>query len=186
MPRIRKERIELHNLELIRFSSIVRDETKDTNATVHFFEPDERFDEVWTNPEHYIPELGQYHQLMSPDFSLYADEPISKQVFNTFRSRWCGWYWQSRGLTVIPTVSWSTPHSFEFCFDGIPENATLAVATVGCLDSESGFMSGYEYMVRRCKPTAVICYGEPFQAMRGMVELIEVPYQRTKRIAKRV
>jgi len=186
MPRIRKEPIALDNLELIRFSSIIKNETRDQDATVHFFEPDDRFDEVWNNPESYVAELKQYQQVMSPDFSLYADEPIAKQVFNTFRSRWCGWYWQTQGITVIPTVSWSTIHSFEFCFDGIPEKATLAVSTVGCLDSEPGFMAGYKHMIRRCSPEAVICYGKPFAAMLDLVPLVEVPYERTKRIANRV
>jgi len=186
MPRIRKESIDLDDLKLIRFSSIVKKEIRDLDATVHFFESDDRFDEVWKNPELYIPELKQYRQVMSPDFSLYADDPITKQMMNTFRSRWCGWFWQTHGLTVIPTVSWSTIYSYEFCFDGIPEKATLAVSTVGCQDSESGFMQGYEFMIQRCKPQAVICYGKPFPAMRESVPLVEVPYERNKRTADRV
>ncbi len=24
-------------------------------------------------------------------------------------NEWCGAYWQSKGLTVVPTISWSTP-----------------------------------------------------------------------------
>jgi hypothetical protein len=46
LPVIRKQKIDLDGLKLIRFSSIVKHETEDMDATVHFFEPDERFDEV--------------------------------------------------------------------------------------------------------------------------------------------
>lgn len=106
LPVIRRQSVALDNLKLIRFSSIVRDETRDLDATVHFFEPDERFDEVWKHPERYLCELGQYRQVLSPDFSLFLDMPISLQILNTFRSRWCAWWWQEHGLTVIPTVSW--------------------------------------------------------------------------------
>ncbi|MCL2787848.1 MAG: DUF4417 domain-containing protein [Micrococcales bacterium] len=187
MPYLRRQPsdIDVDDLKLIRFSSVIRNETRDQDATVHFFEPDERFDEVWKNPDPYLAELGQYRQVMSPDFSLYADEPVAKQIFNTFRSRWCGWYWQEHGITVIPTVCWSTIRSFEFCFDGLPSNATLAVSTVGCRDSEPGFMAGYEHMHRRCDPAQVICYGEPFDAMLTMAPLIVVPYTRNTRIATR-
>ena len=30
--------------------------------------------------------------------------PLSLKVYNTFRSRWCGAYLQSKGIKVIPTV----------------------------------------------------------------------------------
>ena len=71
-PRCQPPDIVLDDLKLIRFSSVVRAETKDRDATVHFFEPDDRFDEVWKNPEPYVAEFGQYRQALSPDFSLYA------------------------------------------------------------------------------------------------------------------
>ena len=107
MPYLQRQEIDLDSLKLIRFSSTIKQETRDRDATVHFFEPDHRFDEVWNNPEPYLSELGQYYQVMTPDFSLYINQPASFQFFNTFRSRWCGWYWQQHGLTVIPAVSWS-------------------------------------------------------------------------------
>ena len=31
------------------------------------------------------------------------------------KNRWGGAYWQSSGLTVIPTISWGDERSFEFC-----------------------------------------------------------------------
>jgi hypothetical protein len=43
MPAIRKQPLALDDLKLIRFSSIVRDETQDLDTTVHSFEPDERW-----------------------------------------------------------------------------------------------------------------------------------------------
>jgi hypothetical protein len=185
MPVIRQQSLALDDLKLIRFSSVVQEETKDLDATVHFFEPDERFDEVWKSPDGYLDELGQYRQVMSPDFSLYADMPIAEQFLNTFRSRWCGWYWQEHGMTVIPTVSWSTVRSFEFCFDAIPKGAVVAVSTIGVRDVEQAFMAGFIHMCRRLAPGAVICYGEPFDAMSALVDVITVPYVRDARVAVR-
>ncbi|MDR1634538.1 MAG: DUF4417 domain-containing protein [Bifidobacteriaceae bacterium] len=185
MPVIRKQPVSLDDLKLIRFSSIVRGEAKDLDATVHFFEPDERFDEVWKDPHAYLTELGQYRQVMSPDFSLYANMPIAEQFLNTFRSRWCGWYWQEHGMTVIPTISWSTVRSFEFCFDAIPKGSVVAVSTVGVRDVEEAFMAGFTHMCRRLSPDRVVCYGEPFDAMEPLADLVVVPYARNARIAVR-
>jgi hypothetical protein len=185
MPRLARQSINVEDLGLIRFSSIVREETRDLDATVHFFEPDERFDEVWNKPDDHLAELGQYRQVMTPDFSLYSDSPMTLQVFNTFRSRWCGWFWQQHGLTVIPTVSWSTVRSFEFCFDGIPTNTVVAVSTLGVRDLEAAFMAGYSHMCRRLSPAAVICYGTPFDAMTPLAPLVVVPYLHDARVAER-
>jgi hypothetical protein len=184
MPALTRQIVALDDLKLIRFSSIVRAETEDLDATVHFFEEDERFDEVWTNPEAYLGELSQYRQVLSPDFSLLRRMPMPMQFVNTFRSRWCGWFWQENGITVIPTVSWSTTRSFEFCFDGIAPGAVVAVSTLGARDAEEDFMAGFVHMCRRLAPARVICYGEPFDAMSPAAETVVVPYARTSRVAE--
>jgi hypothetical protein len=111
--------------------------------------------------------------------------PIAEQFLNTFRSRWCGWYWQEHGMTVVPTVSWSTARSFEFCFDAIPKGAVVAVSTVGVRDVEEAFMAGFAHMCRRLSPSSVVCYGEPFKAMALLVDLVVVPYARNARAAAR-
>jgi len=186
MPRIEAQPISLDNLKLIRFSSTVKSENKDRDATVHFFEPDDRFDEVWNNPPKYLDELRQYKQVLSPDFSLYVNAPLSAQLINTYRSRWCGRFWQENGLIVIPTVSWSSTRSFEFCFDGLPEQAILAVSTLGVRDHEELFMNGFRYMLRRLIPLEIICYGEPFDSMMDLVPITKVPYSRNSRVIDKV
>ena len=42
--------------------------------------------------------------------------PLALQIESVFKNRWCGAYWQSKGLKVIPTVSWGDERSFDFCF----------------------------------------------------------------------
>ncbi|MDR1354964.1 MAG: DUF4417 domain-containing protein [Propionibacteriaceae bacterium] len=184
LPYVRKQKIDLNDLKLIRFSSIVKDETKDTDATIHFFEPDERFDEVWENPESYLAELAQYKQVMTPDFSLYSDMPLTLQLMNTHRSRWCGAYWQEHGLTVIPTIGWCSEWSFEFCFDAVEFGSVVAVATLGVRDCKQSFMAGFSEMCKTIDPEAVICYDEPFEDMYSFVDVIHVPYLRNTRIAQ--
>jgi hypothetical protein len=182
LPLIAHQEISLHDLKLIRFSSIVKDEKSDLDATVHFFEFDDRFDEVWRNPQCYLSEIKQYKQVLSPDFSMYTTMSLALQIFNTFRSRWCGAFWQMNGLVVIPTVSWSDEWSYEFCFDGIEQGTIVAVSTIGCADSKRLFLGGFAKMCEKIKPKKVICYAKPFDEMRNMADLIIVPYQQNKRI----
>lgn len=132
-------------------------------AAVHFFLDDYRFETVWARPLRALEHLAKYPTLLTPDFSLYADWPAAMQLWNVYRARWCGRYWQERGFRVIPTVSWSTPASFEFCFLGLPRHSLLAVSSVGVDFHQPAqlnrFLAGFGAMVQRLDPTLVLSYG---------------------------
>lgn len=114
IPLIYNQECDIDDIELIGFHNTKPKDTKNTNKTVHFFIDDYKFERLWNNTDRYIERLSQYKTVMTPDFSMYSDMPLSMQIYNTFRNRWCGAYWQSNGITVIPTVNWSTEKSFEF------------------------------------------------------------------------
>ena len=40
---------------------------------------------------------------------------------------------QDNGIEVIPNVRWNDERTYEFCFDGIEKNKTVAVGTHGCI-----------------------------------------------------
>jgi hypothetical protein len=183
-PFIEKQKIDLENLSLMRFSSAVPDETENLDATIHFFEYDDEFDETWKNPDKYINELAQYKQVMSPNFSLYTNMAFSLQIWNTFRSRYLGALWQSKGLTVIPTINWADKSSFDFCFESVESGSVVSVSTVGCADVKWIYLNGFEKMVETIKPEKVICYAKPFDEMFDMADILEVPYVKTEKIAR--
>ena len=129
---------------------------------VHFFLDDYQFNRLWTNIDQYIPMLSRFQYVMSPDFSTYTDFPKVIQVYNHYRKHWVAAYLQDAGIDVIPTISWSTPDSFEWCFDGEPEGSTVAVSSVGCMknvEAKQLFIDGYAEMVRRLHPKKIIFYG---------------------------
>jgi len=185
-PLLRRQDIDLSDLKLLRFSSATKVEKCDFDATLHFFENDERFDEVWKKPAAYLEKLGQYKQLLTPDFSVYRDMPLMMQLINTYRNRWCGAYWQAHGLVVAPSITWSDERSFRFCFDGIERGSIVAVSTLGCRDIKELFMAGFGEMCEIIEPASVICYNKPFDEMKEMAQVIEVPYARNARLAARV
>lgn len=88
--------------------------------SVHFFIDDYQFNRLWTAPDVYLPMLSGFRCVATPDFSMYTDFPKAIQIYNHYRKHWLGRYWQDHGITVIPTIAWSTPDSYEWCFDGEP------------------------------------------------------------------
>lgn len=83
-------------------------------------------------------------------------------IWNVYRSRLLGHFWQENGMTVIPTVSWADEDSFDFCFDGLPKHATVAVSTVGVIKNKEAreiWNKGFSEMLKRVKPAKVLLYG---------------------------
>lgn len=153
--------------------------TDPTGKAVHFFIDDYQFNRLWTCPDTYIDALKQYAYVFSPDFSPYADFPKAVQVFNHFRKHWIGAYMQERGVNVIPTVTWSYPPSYDFCFDGEPTHSVVAVSSVGCMKSaklKQMFMDGWHEMMKRLEPSAVIFYGTVPDECKANIIRIR-PYQ---------
>lgn len=173
-PIVRKQDIELNKIKLMTFSNTKYEDKRNKHKTIHFFIHDYRFENTYSNPELVVEKLQQYYALLTPDFSLYTDMPLMLQMYNTFKNRWCGAYWQSLGLRVIPTISWSDERSFDFCFEGIEENSIVAISTHGNHRAKEEFMLGYNKMLQKIKPCAIICYGKPFKEMEG--NLLVFPY----------
>lgn len=129
---------------------------------IHFYQDDYLFLRVWTNPDKYLGLLGQYKAVLTPNFSLYTDFPLAVQIYNHYRKHWLGAYWQSKGITVIPTITWSTRESYQFCFDGEPRHSIVSTTSIGtCRYEESRklFLQGFEEMLARLMPETVLFYG---------------------------
>ena len=116
--------------------------------------------------------LSQFRYVMTPDFSTYTDFPKAIQIYNHYRKHWVGAYLQEAGIEVIPTISWSTPDSFEWCFDGEPTHSAVAVSSVGAANSKEKkelFLAGYATMMERLKPEIVLFYGKVPEECQGNI-----------------
>ena len=122
----------------------------------HFFVDDYRFIPYWNSPDRYIPRLLAY--------------------------------WQLHGMKVYPTIGWSDERSFDWCFDGEPVGGVISVSSVGTQRSRESkrlFLHGYDKMLERLEPSAIIFHGgvpEDCQNFGGNIIRIEPYYER---IAKR-
>ena len=139
-------------------------------------------DIVYTHPERSLSKFSKYKFLLTPDYSLYSEMDPWRQIESVGKSRWVGAYWQSKGLTVIATISWAQPSSYRFCFDAIEKNSVVAVGMIGCKRQRGAFMRGYNAMLEAIEPSAVICFGTPFPEMRGII--IPVDYRSSRKVVR--
>ena len=86
---------------------------------------------------------------------------------------------QELGFQVIPTVSWSTPESFDFCFAGLPRQSLAAVSAQGVRLDEpverERFMAGYREMVARLSPSTVLAYGHLPEEACALAPVVTYP-----------
>ena len=179
IPIIKKDSVSLKDLSLVGYDKL---SDNDYDKIVHFFLDDYKFEVLWNNPEPRMERLSKYKAVLSPQFSLYKEMPMSLKIFNTFKNRWCGAYFQKKGIKVIPSLAWGESDTFWFCFDGIEKGSIVAVSTLGVRKEKELFMQGYNEMLRKIQPSAIICYGKPFEEMQG--KIIEVDYSKTNNCSK--
>lgn len=87
-------------------------------------------------------------------------------------------------MDVIPTISWSTPDSFEWCFDGEPERSVVVVSSVGAANSREKkelFLAGYAAMMERLQPETVLFYGKVPEECEGNIVQIPPFHRRFKK-----
>jgi len=180
---IKKQEISFDDIMLVACSDTrANDKEENKSKGVHFFVDDYRFQGIYDNPERTLTRYSQYSFLLSPDFSTYTDMDLWRQLESVAKNRWVGAYWQSKGLTVIPTISWGFSQSYEFCFDGVEKGSTVAVGMIGCKQSKLNFMRGYNEMLRRIEPEKIICFGDPFVEMQG--NIIAVDYRESRKVVR--
>ncbi len=146
--------------DLIGFNYAKSSDNK--NCGIHFYVDDYQFERIWNYPEKYIEVLREYECILSPDFSLYLDMPMPMKIWNIYRSRLVGQYFQSNGIKVIPTISWAEKETFSFCFKGIPKGSIVSISTIGVKQDPNALQiwrEGVDEMIKQIEPKAILIYG---------------------------
>ncbi len=183
IPLVRSQEIDLSNIKLIACSDTkTNDNLFNMEKGVHFFVDVWRFEGIYNNPEKSLKRYSQYKFLLTPDFSTYAEMAPWRQMESVAKNRWVGAYWQSKGLIVVPTMSWGLTQSFDFCFDGAEKGGVVAIGMIGCKKNRLGYMRGYEKMLETIEPSGIICLGDPFPEMQG--NLIVVDYRDSREVMR--
>ena len=134
---------------------------------VHFFIHDYQFERIWQRPIRYSEVLKKFSFCLTPTFSTYIDMPYALQVYNIYRNRWCGRFWQEMGLKVIPAITFG---SFEKDLDmycaGIPKHSTIAISTMGegRWANYKGLYSIWDKILELLEPDTILLYGKDLSA----------------------
>jgi len=84
------------------------------------------------------------------------------KIWNIYRSRQIGAYYQSMGLKVIPTLSWAEEETFKFCFKGIPKGSIVSISTIGVKRDKKALEiwgNGVTEMINQIEPSVILVYG---------------------------
>ena len=75
------------------------------------------------------------------------------------------------GIKVIPSAGWASVGSFEYCFDGLPENSVISIGHVvegKSMAERKLFRLGVEELVLRKHPVGLVVYGAPLHFDPGV------------------
>ena len=159
----------------------------DDKAGIHFFIDDYQFERVWRSPRRYAELLRPFHCVCTPDFSLYSDMPLAMKIWNVYRSRALGAFWQRMGLNVVPTLQWAEPRTFDFCFTGIEPGGMVAVSTLGAAKSRLSrqmWQAGMKEAIRQLHPTAILLYGSPIDFDFVDIRVVRYENETIKRLRR--
>ena len=159
--------------DLIGFNYAKTSDNKKTG--IHFYLDDYQFERIWNSPNEYVGVLSEYECILSPDFSLYLDMPMPMKIWNVYRSRQIGQYYQSMGIKVIPTISWAEKETFDFAFKGIPKGSIVSISTIGVkrdADAMKIWKCGMDAMINEIQPKTILVYGGKLDYDYGNIEVI--------------
>lgn len=129
-----------------------------------FFLYDYKFNKpLWDRLEETTSLISHYETIIGPDYSLYLGSGWEVQnKYNIYKSRAITAYWQYCGLKVIPVATWGDAESFNYCFEGLPENSVIAVCGIGhdCTPWRHHlWCAAIAELVRQKHPTKILVYG---------------------------
>ena len=130
------------------------------NSILHFFVDDFKFESVFNNLANGLKTISRkkIKYVCAPDFSMYQDWPHSVNIFNIYKNRLITRYWQENShKNIIPSVSWSNPESYQYCFDGLPKKGIFSLTHFVKDDGDwhRGFIKFYE----KCEPDKIAVFG---------------------------
>lgn len=136
---------------------------------VCFFEHDVKFHDFELSPNDYLDELREFAAVISPDNSMYTDDPLSVQLINLYRNRAYGYYMEKNGINVIPNIRWGDARSYSlqefgeaWAFSGAPHESVIAVGSYGCIrgkEASTEFRNGLKSAMKILSPKLVLVYG---------------------------
>lgn len=152
----------IHMLDIptILFSKAIKEPSFE--EMLLFYEADRKFKRIRDNSTYWIDFASKHPIVASPDFSIYWSMSLDEQKQNKDFNLWFGREVQKKNPNTVFNVRFGDARSYDFCFDGYPQNSIVMVGTHGCIkryDERLVFKAGFGELVRRLTPRIVVVYG---------------------------
>jgi hypothetical protein len=101
---------------------------------VGFYIEDDKFDACYASPGSFVSFLQEIDPkiLITPDFSCYPTAwPHVMNLWNVYRSRWVGRFWQELGFKILPTIQIlddpgkRSPYTTMYVLDTLPKGTQV-------------------------------------------------------------
>lgn len=129
----------------------------------HCFTAERNFHRLYNSFSEYVEFLRKAKGFISADFSLFRDYPEEVFIAKCRANRIIDYALQEAGIPMIPTAGFAGESSWEWCFDGLSLNSTVAITT-NCLgrDRETHrlFVGGINAMIKKIRPTTIVICGK--------------------------
>lgn len=131
-----------------------------SSTIVHFYLDDWRFESAWRAHTETIQRLRQFYAVIAPDFSVHYNAPLPPNLFNVYRNRLLTRHWQEYDLKVIYCISWGLTDTFDYCFEGIPQNSTISIKSCSqhiYKEIQQAWMEGFIQLCEKLQPKQILC-----------------------------
>lgn len=139
-----------------------------TQGVLGFYSWDDKFESVWNKTINYVQNIKEkdYMSVITPNFTIIPGEPMAWQIWQIYRARWIGRYFQEAGIYVVPDVTWTDERSFDFAFLGIPQGSPCVSLQVQNIELSSKLgrdlhEKGVKELVKQIEPEKIFIYGSP-------------------------
>ena len=145
---------------------------------IDFFIDDALFESFWNHPEVSFENLRKFEGIITTDFSMHPELLPGQNIWNCTRNRVMAYYLQSNGFDVIPVATWCEVDDFDWCFDGLPEESSIAISTNGCMSSlysKCIFFKGVEELQLGKNPSKLIVCGREMPELKKYDNILYYP-----------
>lgn len=160
---------------------------KEENTFIHFYLFDYNFDNkdgLWYGSlrdsiyvQKFLNKLKGFGGAISPDYSVYVDMPLIMQLWNIYRTRTVCCWLNSIGVNCILNLRWGDYRTYEVVFSGIAKHSTFSIGSHGLIKNPVQrhiFMNGFQEMLNRLNPEALIIYGPYTKEMNELCDKYSV------------
>ena len=136
-------------------------------AILCFYTYDFKFEGWWEKPSYYTAKVINRGITMAitPDFSVWWDDPKTFQIYSIYRAQWFARYFQEAGVRVIPrAIMADTEAILSISWMGIPREAPVVSMSMQTMDknSEKEMKAAATSLKANCdelKPEKMLVYG---------------------------